>query len=58
MYRYAGTHERLNRGVAVSFTVNLKSAQLYIPEKTTSLVVTDNHSLEKDCNIMVKHFAF
>ena len=35
--------------------LNLKSAQVYILEKTASLPVTDNRSLEKACNITVKN---
>jgi len=38
--------------------LNFKSAQVYILEKTASLPVTDNRSLEKACNITVKNFAF
>jgi len=34
--------------------LNLKSAQVYILEKTASLPVTDNRSLEKACKITVK----
>jgi len=37
--------------------LNLKSAQVYILEKTASLPVTDNHRLEKACNITVKNFV-
>jgi len=35
--------------------LKLKSAQVYILEKTASLPVTDNRSLEKACNITVKN---
>jgi len=37
--------------------LNLKSAQVYIREKTATLPVTDNRSLEKACNIVVQKFA-
>ena len=36
-------------------TLNLKSAQVYMLEKTASLPVTDNRSLEKACKITVKN---
>ena len=55
MYRY--THrsdESLNRGGAAS-PLNLKSVQVYILEKTASLPVTDNRSLEKACKITAKN---
>jgi len=37
---------------------NLKSAEVYISEKTSSLSVTDNRSREKACNVTVKNFCF
>jgi len=37
--------------------LNIKSAQVYILEKTASLPVTDNRSLEKACNITVQKCA-
>jgi len=50
--------ENLYRGVAVSFTVKLEVCSgLYSFEKTASLPVTDNRSLEKACNITVKNFV-
>ena len=36
----------------LALTLNFKSAQVYILEKTASLPVTDNRRLEKACNIM------
>jgi len=36
----------------LTLPLNLKTAQVYILEKTASLPVTDNRGLEKACNIM------
>jgi len=41
--------------VQLASPLNLKSAQVYILEKTASLPVTDNRSLEKACKITVKN---
>ena len=37
----------------LALPLNLKSAQVYILEKTASLPVTDNRRLEKACNIII-----
>ena len=41
--------------VQLASPLNLKSTQIYILEKTASLPVTDNRSLEKACKITVKN---